>query len=369
MKNRTRRALSLMLSLLFVLGLVPARTKAALSGVYFTAVNEQMLDLSYDTMPFWSGNTLYISSRFFEQGDLDVRYVRNTSLDLAVLYTAKTDLRFDLKTGKATDKSGRTYNTPAIEKSGVVFFPMNLVCSYFGLTGSYLETATVPLIRLTNINAALSDKDFVDAASAMMAERYAEYEKWWKTSGYASSENRPPVQAMAGQKVFLLLESLSAEETLAALDMLGDHQATFLLPPDQITNGDLVRALVCRGHAVALLATGESGDSIRSQILSARETVWKASCTWLHLVWCEGESDLSALMEELGCVRLQADVTAGKKGLTSSRQVSALLTAIGSHRDDLPVYLDRASRYTEGLAELVEKLHKAQYRICAWRLS
>ena len=369
MKQWKKRILSLALSLLTVLALIPAPSSAALSGVYFTAVNEQLLDLSYDTMPFWSGNTLYISSRFFEQSDLEVRYVRNASLGLAVLYTAKTDLRFDLEAMTATDKSGRVYTTPAIEKAGVVFFPMNLVCSYFGLTASYLETDTVPLIRLTNLSAVLSDKDFVDAASAMMAERYADYESWWKTRQPIQTDPRPPVQASEGQKIFLLLESMSAEDTRRAMELLEGHQATFLLPQEQLEDGDLVRALVCAGHGVALLARSESEEQLREEILAARDLVWKNSCTWLNLVWSEEELDLTRLMDELGCVRVGADVTGGRKGLTSSKQVDALLGTIGGYRDDLPVLLDSASRYLAGLGELVEKLDRAQYRICAWRLA
>lgn len=369
MEHGKRRILSLVLSVLLMLSLVPTGTRAALSGVYFTAVNEQLLELSYDTMPFWSGNTLYISSRFFEQGDLEVRYVRNASLGLAVLYTAKTDLRFDLEAMTATDKSGRVYTTPAIEKNGVVFFPMNLVCSYFGLTASYLETDTVPLIRLTNLSAVLSDKDFVDAASSMMAERYTAYEAWWNARQPDQSDSRPPVQASEGQKIFLLLESLSAQETFSAMEVLEEHQATFLLPLEQLADGDLVRALVAGGHGVALLAQGESQEELREQILSARDLVWKSSCWWLNLVWFDGEEDLAPLMDELGCVRLSADITGGKKGLTSSKQVDALLGTIGGYRDDLPVFLDRNSQYLTGLEELVDKLDRAKYHICAWRLA
>ncbi len=53
-RNRVRLA-ALLLALLLAAGLAPPKGRAVLSGVYFTAVNEQLLELSSDTMPFLSG--------------------------------------------------------------------------------------------------------------------------------------------------------------------------------------------------------------------------------------------------------------------------------------------------------------------------
>ena len=47
------RAWALALSVTLALALLPAAGRAVLSDVYFTAVNEQLLDLTSDTMPFW----------------------------------------------------------------------------------------------------------------------------------------------------------------------------------------------------------------------------------------------------------------------------------------------------------------------------
>ena len=57
------RAYAFLLASLLALALLPAAGRAVLSDVYFTAVNEQLLDLSSETMPFWSDGVLYVSSR------------------------------------------------------------------------------------------------------------------------------------------------------------------------------------------------------------------------------------------------------------------------------------------------------------------
>ena len=367
MKKWIRRITSLLLSVLLVLVLAPLRTQAVLSGVYFTAVNEQLLDLTYDTMPFWSGSTLYVSSRMFEQGDLDVRYVKNSSMGLAVLYTNKMDLRFDLEDMKAYGKNGTTYELPAIEKRGVMFFPLNLVCTYFGLNVAYLETDTVPLIRISTDSAALDDRGFLDAAANMMNSRYSAYETWWRAQQPEPDDTWPPVHAEEGQKVFLVMESTSAQATLAAMELLDTQQATFLLTAQQMADGDLLRALVCGGHAVALRILGTDEAEIEAEIQLARELMWRNTCSWLYLIWYDGQADVATLAEDMGCLRITPQVDNAPVGLSSFALIRGLLTEIGKHRTDLTVYLGTDGGNLDGMSELLEGLKSAQFRICAWR--
>ena len=58
---KCKRLLCLLLTVLMLCSLVPETTFSD-TTVYFTAVNDQLLSLSDDTMPFWSGGRLYLSS-------------------------------------------------------------------------------------------------------------------------------------------------------------------------------------------------------------------------------------------------------------------------------------------------------------------
>ena len=78
----------------------------------------------------------YVSSRLFEGTDLGVNYARIYNANQAMLYNAKIDLRFDLEAQTTTDRYGNSYNGYAIERGGVIFFPLPLVCSRFGLRWS-----------------------------------------------------------------------------------------------------------------------------------------------------------------------------------------------------------------------------------------
>lgn len=381
MKHRKLRLCACALALTLTLILAAPAGRAALSDVYFTAVNEQLLDMSSDTMPFWSGGVLYVSSRIFEGTDLGVNYVRNNTMGLAMLYTNQVDLRFDLEEQLAYDKRGNVYSGHAIERGGVVFFPLDLVCRYFGLTWSFSQTDTVPLIRVKSSSGILDDVRFIDAASAsgQMASRYADYVKSVgggsdggskpavqpKPPGQQQEETPPAVQAVEGQKVYLIIDTVSREDTLAALQILGSVQATFLLGLDDMADGDLLRGLVAGGHGIAL----RMEDGTEEELRAARELLWQSCCSWLDMVWYEGREDIGGLLASSGCVQVRATLDRRNAGLRGAEQANNLLRSVGQYRTDLAVYLGSDAGCLGGLRTLLDELAEARYCVCAWRLT
>lgn len=361
MKSRLRRCAALALALLLLACLTNVPGRAAASGVYFTAANDQLMDLTADTMPFYSNGVLYVSSRLFECDELGVSYARHTSLGLATLYSSTLDLRFDLAGQVAYDKQGNFYSGYAIERGGVVFFPLNTVCRYFGLTWTLTETDIAPLIRVKSASVVLSDADFIYAATRPMSTRYSEYER--SLGGRPSGPSTPvvldpPVQAVEGQKVYLLFDGQAAHDLLPALE---DVQATFLLAQEDLADGDLLRSLVAGGHALALRITAGTPDGAAEEIRQGQEALWQAACSRLELVWYEdGEEDLSQLFADMGCVRIHAGL--------EPPDAAAALRAIGRYREDVAVYLGGGGSL-EALPELLSGLQEGRYRISAWRLT
>ena len=82
-----RKLAALLLCLLLVFQLSPVPSGAA-ETVYFTAVNKNVLTLSDDTMPFWSGGYLYVPSTIFTGvgRDLGVSYYPNIAKQTVLLY-------------------------------------------------------------------------------------------------------------------------------------------------------------------------------------------------------------------------------------------------------------------------------------------
>ena len=364
--NKKQRLAGAILALAVLLTLVP-RGSAAPAGVYFTAANEQLLELTSDTMPFWSRGVLYISSRLFEGTDLNVAYVRNSALGMATLYNTRTDLRFDLKNATVVDKTGVSYNAHAIEKGNVVFFPLDMVCRHFGLSWNMMNSDTAPLIRLTNGQALLSDREFLENADGLMRTRYAAYASWWQDHS-DGQQTWPPVQATGEQQVQLIFRHTGREDTLAAAKLLHEGQGTFLFTAEQMTDGDLLRSMVARGHAVVLLVTGETEEEIRGQVALGRELMWRACCSWLGFVWYEGSGSGLAVLDELGCIRVTAALDHRDKPLAGAARLRELLTDIGAYRENVSVILGDERECLELLGAALEELKGAGYRICAWRV-
>lgn len=390
MKHWSRRLGAFLTALLMMISIVSQESEAVLEGVYFTAVNQQLLDLNDETMPFWLNGVLYVSEKIFEDGELDVRFVHNYSKGLVMLYTTKKDLRFDLVNGRIYDKNGAVYEGSAVEKNGHVFFPLDLVCRHFGLIWSLNDTAYVPLVRIKSDSKQLTDRSFIDAASLMMANRYAAYEKLVNSakedenSGNTGSDpddgkgnepqknpvdDPPPIHALDGQKAYLILAGQSGESVRAAMELLGESPATFLLTVQQLEDGDLIRALLGRGHGLALLVQSTAADEVGEELLRARELVWSASCSLLQLVWYEGGEDLTTLLEGQGCVNITAvQLDRRDVPLQSQSAVTALMRLVGRCSEDVGIYLGYDNECAE-LSALVRELTEAQYRLCAWRLT
>lgn len=363
MKTRLRRTAALLLAVLLLVLLGPDAGRASGSGVYFTAANEQLMDLNDETMPFYSNGVLYVSSRLFEGGELGLSYGRNTTLGLATLYRqgSNLDLRFDIAGQIVYDKQYNTYSGYAIERGGVVFFPLDLVCRYFRLSWSYNETSTAPLIRVKSDSVILSDTDFINAAATLMQGRYDEFERASAARPPVTpdppAQVDPPVQAAEGQKVYLIFDGQYAREILPSLDGM---QGTFLLSLEQMSDGDLLRALAAGGHAPVLRLQGETREEREEELRKGRKTLWQAACTWLELAWYDGEDD--PLPAEEGFQRVQAEIEA------SGSTASGLLRSVGRHREDVAVYWGADSR-PEVLEEVLDTLQEARYRLSAWRLT
>ncbi len=364
MKNRLRRFAALALALLLLACLTGVPVRASADGVYFTAANDQLMELTADTMPFYSNDVLYVSSRLFEGGELGVSYARHTSLGLATLYSSSLDLRFDLAGQVAYDKQNNLYPGYAIERGGVVFFPLNMVCRYFGLTWTQTATDTAPLIRVKSGSVVLSDADFIYAATRLMSARYSDYERAQGGRPVTPpgpndpAVTDPPIQAAEGQKVYLLFDGGAARDLLPALDGV---QATFLLTEEDLSDGDLLRALAAGGHAPVLRLAGDTEEATAAALRRGREALGQAPCLPLELVWYDGGEALEALFADEGCVRVRAD-------LEQSGGAAGTLRAIGRHREDVAVYLG-GSGSLELLPDLLRGLEEGRYRISAWRLT
>ncbi|MBQ7713394.1 MAG: hypothetical protein IJT71_00710, partial [Oscillospiraceae bacterium] len=249
-----KRAVCLLLAALLLALAAPPRTDAA-GTVCFTAVNDTLLPLSDETMPFWSGGLLYVASMAFDGTDLGIYYSISRDRTTAVLYKQRSVMTFDIAAGTIETNNAQSYSGSVILRGDVAFLPLDVICRYFSLEYSYTRISYGYLVRVKSASVVLSDATFIDAASAPMAQRYARYERAQaepEEPADAPAENAQ-TQTAAQRTVYFVIASGGAEKTTPLLARLAAGRVAYLFAPDALDGaGDLLRRLASGGGAIAL---------------------------------------------------------------------------------------------------------------------
>ena len=120
---------------------------------------------------------------------------------------------------------------------------------------------------------------------------------------------------------------------------------------------------------MAVHIQSETEDEIRDELRAARDLMWNAACAPLHLVWYEGNLDISQILEEYGFASVSADFTAKSSSLKSSKAALTLFNQIGQYREDVAVFLGYDGDCLNGIRALIGHLQEAQFHSSAWRLT
>lgn len=360
-----RKAALVLLAVLMALGL-STLSAAAGRSVYFLAVNDTVLPLSDETMPFWENGYLYIPSTIFA-GDvykeLEIGYIPNQSRQLLVLYTAGKSLHFPLGESYAQDTSGNSYYPGAVERNGIAFVPAALVAEFFDL--SYSVTSVTGsgavssedrgwLVWLRQGSYNLTAAQFADAAVPQMRARYDQYVKSKETQ----SEEVPTVpeeteESFPGKSVYLCLEASDGAQVEAVLDVLdaqGARAAFYCTEEFLNEEGGLLRRMAATGQTIGILADGE--DPLE-QVRRGNEALYAATCGKTRMVYCKDEGGRSTL-EQAGYCCLAPDLDRASYGLTGAGAAQTLYQRLNTRRNDTSVWLG-GNVTAAGLQSLIQQ--------------
>jgi hypothetical protein len=272
----------LALALVLVIQLL-GMPSAAAEQVYFTSVNESILELTEATMPFWSGGFLYVPSTVFSDSEeLDFSYSRNLTKQTMVFWMpsqGNNALVFNLKNGTVTDGNGDAKSPGAIVRGSVVFVPVGLMASFFGLTYTNIPVSHGYLVRIRNSRSALPDAVFADAATSQMEARYEQYlQSKTDSQGGGTNNTEDPEEEEGeeteGKRLYLCFLADDTQEVEALLDALDQYrcQATFCCTEQFLEEGGaLLRRMVGKGHSIAL-AVQDTEEAARGNELLSRAT-------------------------------------------------------------------------------------------------
>ena len=343
MKKRRWAALALCLLLVFQLAAPPA---GAADNVYFVAVRNEVLPLSDETMPFWSGGYLYIAASTFSGTagkGLGVGYRYVESEQVVFLYSdGHHFLMFQVGEGSAVDSDGNVSYPGALQRNGTVYVPAYLVAKYFDLMYSVLDVENGHLVWIRQPSFNMTDKQFANAAEYPCAISYAEYIKKKKTSSGTSAVEDPTGTEIDGKSVYLCLEA--GDGTEALLDALDDYeaQAAFFCTPEFLeSRGGLLRRMTATGNSIGILVdAADETRTVEEQLAAGSRALERATCggTRLAMVRNGKDEDLQAAQAAgYRCVQPSLDRSAYE--LKTASNARSLLQRVSAFRGNISVWL------------------------------
>lgn len=251
--------------------------------IYFTAINDTLLELSDDTMPFMESGIVYVpANTFYNNPTLKISYQYYRTTKELCVYSTDKDLYFNMSTGETYDDDGAKFASKAIYRNGQYYVPGAFVATYFGIGFSVISADLGPIVRIKNEAAVLSDRDFASSAPSFMQYRYKQYLKTLEPEETASPSSTPTVTTPPATvtpstptptlgpgvsvspqmptyediSVYISFDGLSetyTPEILAALDNSG-YKGIFYLTAEEIAeNADLLRRIIGSGHSVGIM--------------------------------------------------------------------------------------------------------------------
>lgn len=279
--NKARRVLTFFVSLtLLVVLFVPIPASAA--NLYFTAINDSMPPLTSDTMPFWSGGSIYVPYTLFDPNlnginvSLGLYTSFNRTSGTVTIFNLRQMLVFDLNNGTCQDDlTGTVYTSRSIMRNGRPYLSLDMVCTFFNLEYSYHQLPNISqgyLVRVKSADAVLSDARFIDAAQDLINKRLREYTQSLNPAEITEpstpptpvtpppSNNPIPEENTATYLAFRCENGENIPNILSTLDS-NRYCGVFFLTPQLIEEeGNLVRRILGTGHSVGILADNNDED-------------------------------------------------------------------------------------------------------------
>lgn len=341
MKNRRWAALALCLLLVF---LTAAPSAGASESVYFVALGNEVLPLSDETMPFWSGGYLYIAaSTFGSAARKNVGVSYTGSSERAILYSGgDRSLIFDLEKSYAQDSAGNISYPGALRRDGTVYVPAYLVAKYFDLVYSVLEVENGHLVWIRQSSFNMTDKQFANAAAYPCAASYAEYLKKKKAPQEELAAEETTGMVIDGKSVYLCIEA--GDDTAALLDALDYYkaQAAFFCTPEFMeSQGGLLRRMTATGQSIGILADADDPErTVSEQLEAGSQALRRATCGGTRLAMLRnGEEEDFQAAQAAGYRCVEPSLDRSDYELKTASNAASMLRKVSASRGNVSVWL------------------------------
>lgn len=262
-----KRVLVIFLAILLLLPLAQT-ARADSSGLCFISLNDTLPTDLAQAVTFVSGSA-YVPAKVFSTFGIYYNYFSPDST--AMLYNSNKQVFFNLSNGNSYDSNETILSASATSSNGQVYVPASWVCSYFGLTYSYISgNGYGDVVRIKNGTEWLSDADFLNAATSQMKNKYNEYFGKGETIPPSPTPSAtPPEEKESGAPLAFAFLGVPGERLMKALDDYGIKVSFFVTAEEAEQNPDTLRRLYGSGHnlGVRCLSVPESEFELASEIL------------------------------------------------------------------------------------------------------
>lgn len=354
----------------------------AAETVYFTSVNNILMQLNDDTMAINYDGVMYLPYTVFNSHELGTFAVYSQSAQIVTVFGNGVQLYFNLQDGTTYDTFDTKYRQRAISSNGRIYLPIALTCDYFGINYSVISGNKYgTIIRLT-VGSALDDAAFSSAASALMKSRLDDYNKTKSTPtptvtptptptpvrtptpGGTNSEDHSDIS------VYLSFWGIDDDNTPRILTMLQSraNPATFFVSPLEIAaHPDIIRRISGSGHTIGIIC----GSEFEADYKYAASLLYDAAQTCTFIIAESTDfiaSDISAA--ELGLILYDSEANAETLNIDQTRKelenaksrIDFMLKTDYETVDSLPILLRLLRNDNYNIARLNEQ-KAADYKV------
>lgn len=262
-----KRKIALVLVCLLVFAVALPTLEARADSVWFTVINDTILDLGSGTMPTSVGGAVYVPYSVFTNSAFKLYVNYSSGNNLITFMNANTTLTFDVGIGIAYTQDQTIYKQAAAVRGGVTYVPVNFVCEIFGWSWSSLSTG--PCVRIRTTSSGLNDGLFESLYQERLEQKKNAYlgvnsqtpapptatAARPTPSGASASPSPSPTPEPTKYLTFTVQGALG-DSTMGILDQLEGHnrRVLFFLDTENLENRDReALRLVDQGHTLGLL--------------------------------------------------------------------------------------------------------------------
>lgn len=380
--KRWKRSAALVLVLTMLVTLL--NTAQAAGNIYLTAVNENLLELTSDTMPTWSGGVLYVPYTVFDGSYTGINLGISSSYSrdegTVTLYTLQQMVVFDLNRGTCYNPlTEQTLSGKAILRNGRPYVPVAAVCSYFGLSYSVIDIDEGYIVRIKSSGVVLSDYSFVDSAQNSIRNRIRDYNQANQsqpTPGVLPPTYNPeepdteitvpddPVDTdiIPTYLAFSCEDSQGLSEILDTLDSRNQRAIFFFDAQGLEREDDLIFRILGSGYSIGLIAQGRSTSATNRLLEEANQTLSQVAYTRTSVVLVP-ENQREELEAEGWICWNETASAVPTQGVGTNTYANQVLKRISGNYARVYLTLDASSETARVLPTLLRRLSEEGYGV------